>query len=335
MKSCTLTVIGEPQQMNENKPLISIIVPVYKVELYLERCIRSITSQTYKNLEIILVDDGSPDRCGEICEALVQSDSRIRVYHKENGGLSDARNFGVERSSGEYIAFIDSDDYVAPNYIEYSFTLLKKYNADISTCCMTETYADTADYRTNDEISNECLLTGKEACRKLFGDLYSVLVTACGKLYRSDIAKKYPFPVGKIHEDEATTCKYYYEADKVAVGNKCLYAYYQNPKSIMHIESFALHPDAIWAFEHRAKFFEEHNEKKLAKIAWNALYNCYVRDSINNQGRSDHIIKTFAKGKRVGLKTRLEVILYNTSPTLYRKCLDIKYALEKATRKNR
>ena len=101
------------------------------------------------------------------------------------------------------------------------------------------------------------------------------------------------------------------------------------------IDSFALHPDAIWAFEHRAKFFEEHNEKKLAKIAWNALYNCYVRDSIQSQGRSDHIIKTFAKGKRVGLKTRLEVILYNTSPTLYRKCLDIKYALEKATRKNR
>lgn len=314
--------------MNENKPLISIIVPVYKVELYLERCIRSITSQTYKNLEIILVDDGSPDRCGEICEALVQSDSRIRVYHKENGGLSDARNFGVERASGKYIAFIDSDDYIATNYIEYLLNLLNKHNADIACCYNTQTYGDTADYRTNDEISNECLLTGKEACRKLFGDLYSVLVTACGKLYRSDIAKKYPFPVGKIHEDEATTCKYYYEADKVAVGNKCLYAYYQNPKSIMHIDSFALHPDAIWAFEHRAKFFEEHNEKKLAKIAWNALYNCYVRDSIQSQGRSDYYIKTFDKGKKLDIKTRLEVKLYQISPYIYRKCLNIQKALE-------
>lgn len=315
--------------MNENKPLISIIVPVYKVELYLERCIRSITSQTYKNLEIILVDDGSPDRCGEICETFAQSDGRIKVYHKVNGGLSDARNFGVERSSGEYIAFIDSDDYVAPNYIEYSFTLLKKYNADISTCCMTETYADTADYRTNNDIPNEQFLTGKEACRKLFGDLYSVLVTACGKLYRSDIAKKYPFPVGKICEDEATTCKYYYEANRIAVGNKCLYAYYQNPKSITHTEITPLNPDVIWSFEHRAKFFEEHKERKLAEIAWSILYNYYVRDSIENQGRSDSLIKSFAKGKKLDIKTRLEIKLYQISPYVYRKCLDIQKALLK------
>ena len=321
--------------MNENKPLISIIVPVYKVELYLERCIRSITSQTYKNLEIILVDDGSPDRCGEICEALAQNDSRIKVYHKENGGLSDARNFGVEHSHGEYIAFIDSDDYIATNYIEYLHTLLKKYNADIACCCMTETYGDTADYRTNNEISNECLLTGKEACRELCRALQMVLVTAWGKLYRSVIVKKYFFPVGRINEDAATTCKYYYEADRVIIGNKCLYAYYQNPESIMHTKGDPLYPDRIWAFEHRAEFFEQHNEKKLAKTAWNALFNHFIFCSIENQGRADHIIKTFAKGKRVGLKTRLEVILYNTSPTLYRKCLDIKYALEKATRKNR
>lgn len=319
--------------MNENMPLISVIVPVYKVEPYLARCIRSITSQTCKNLEILLVDDGSPDKCGEICEAFAQNDSRIRVYHKENGGLSDARNFGVERASGEYIAFIDSDDYVAPNYIEYLLNLLNKYNADIACCCMTETYEDTADYRTNDEIPNEKLLTGKEACRELFGALYMVLVTAWGKLYRSDIVKKYPFPVGKIHEDEATTCKYYYEADRVAVGNKCLYAYYQNPTSIMNTEGNFLNPDKIWSLEHRAEFFEEHNEKKLAKNAWNFLFNIYIYDSIGNKGRADYIIKTFAKGKKVGVKTRLEVTLYNISPYIYKKCLDIKNALEEAIRK--
>ncbi|MEE1239491.1 MAG: glycosyltransferase [Acutalibacteraceae bacterium] len=313
--------------MNENKPLISVIVPVYKVEQYLERCIRSIISQTYQNLEIILVDDGSPDKCGEICEAFAQNDSRIRVYHKENGGLSYARNFGAERACGEYITFIDSDDYIAPNYIEYLLTLLKKYNADISACCMTETYEDTADYRRNDEIPNERILVGKEACRELFGNLYSVLVTACGKLYKSNIVKKYPFPVGKIHEDEATTCKYYYEADRVAVGNKCLYAYYQNPESIMHTKGNTLSPDILWSFEHRAEFFEEHNERKLANISWNFILNYFVHDSINNQGRSDNIVKTFAKGKRVGLKTRLEVILYSISPLFYRKLLDIKNAL--------
>ncbi|MEE0898037.1 MAG: glycosyltransferase [Acutalibacteraceae bacterium] len=315
--------------MNENMPLISIIVPVYNVEKYLERCVGSIISQTYENLEIILVNDGSPDKSGEICDTFAKIDSRIEVYHKENGGLSDARNFGVEHSSGEYVAFIDSDDYIAPNYIEYLLSLIKKYNADISACYMTETYGDTADYRTNDEFQNEQLLTGKEACLKLFGNLYSVLVTAWGKLYRSDIVKKYIFPVGKIHEDEATTCKYYYEATRVAVGNRCLYAYYQNPKGIMHTKGNSINPDVIWSFEHRAEFFEEHNERKLAGISWNFLYNYLVRDSIENQGRSDNLIKSFAKGKRVGLKTRLEVILYSISPYFYRKLLDIKNSLEK------
>lgn len=316
--------------MNENNPLISIIVPVYNVEPYLERCVCSIVSQTYNNLEIILVDDGSPDKCSEICEKFAQSDSRIRVYHKENGGLSDARNFGVERASGEYIAFIDSDDYIAPNYIEYLLTLLKKYNADISACCMTEAYEDNADYRTNNKIPSEQLMTGKKACRKLLGNLcYRLLVTAWGKLYRSDIVKKYPFPVGKIHEDEATTCKYYYEADRVAVGNRCLYAYYQNPKGIMNTKGNTLNPDMVWSFEHRVKFFEEHNESKLAKIAWNPLYNCYVRDSIDNQGRSDHIIKTFDKGKKLDIKTKLEVEFYKMSPYIYKKCLDIKNLLKK------
>ena len=319
----------DSSKMNDNKPLISVIVPIYKVEPYLERCINSITSQTYQNLEIILVDDGSPDRCGEICEALVQCDSRIKVYHKENGGLSDARNFGVEHSHGEYISFIDSDDYVAPNYIDYLFTLLKKYNADISVCCSTETHGDTADYPTNDEIPNEQIFTGKKVCFKLFGNLYTVLVTAWGKLYRSDVVKKYFFPVGKIHEDEATTCKYYYEAEKIAVGNQCLYAYYQNKESIMHTKTNSLNPDMIWAFEHRAVFFEEHKETKLAHIAWSILYNCYVRDSIENQGRSDSLIKNFAKGKKLSIKTRLEIKLYQISPYIYRKCLDVQQALLK------
>lgn len=315
--------------MNENNPLISVIVPVYKVEQYLERCVCSIISQTYQNLEIILVDDGSPDKCGEICEIFAQNDSRIRVYHKQNGGLSDARNFGVEYSHGEYIVFVDSDDYIAPNYIEYLLVLLKKYNADISCCCMAETHADTADYRTNDEIPNEQIFTGIEVCRRSFMYLHTFLVLACGKLYSSDIVKKYTFPVGKIHEDAATTCKFFYEANRVIVGNKRLYAYYQNPKSIMHTKGNNLNPDKIWAYEHRAKFFEEHNEKKLAKIAWNALYNLYVRDSIDNQGRSDYFIKTFAKGKKLDAKTRLEVKLYQISPYIYRKCLDIQKALVK------
>lgn len=319
--------------MGEHEPLVSIVVPVYNVEEYLERCVRSITSQTYQKLEIILVDDGSPDRCGEICETFAQNDSRIKVYHKQNGGPSEARNFGVSYANGEYISFIDSDDYIAPDYIEYLLKLLNKYNADIACCDMAETDEDTADCYTDNESPKEEIFTGKEACQMLFTSMHIAFVTVWGKLYRSDIVKKYAFPVGRIHEDEAMTCKYYYEAERVVLGNKCLYVYFQNEKSIMHTRGNNLNPDLIWTFEHRARFFEEHDESKLAKIAWNYLYNCYVHDSIQNQGRADHLIKTFDRGQTLDLKTRLEVKLYNISPYIYRKCLDIKNALEKVIRK--
>lgn len=205
-------------------PLISVIVPIYKVEKYLDKCVQSIVEQTYKNLEIILVDDGSPDNCPKMCDEWAEKDARIKVIHKENGGLSDARNFGVKASNGEYIAFVDSDDYVASNYIEYLYGILADNSADISCCGMVRTENRTTEYYTNDALPPVQLLTGRDACKKLLGELYLVLVTACGRLYRNEIVKKHPFPEGRIHEDEATTCKYYYESEKVVVGNSCLYA---------------------------------------------------------------------------------------------------------------
>ena len=123
--------------------LISVIIPIYKVEAYLDRCVRSILSQSYQNLEIILVDDGSPDQCGKMCDDFAALDSRIRVFHKENGGLSDARNYGVEYANGKYIAFIDSDDYVESHYVEYLHDLIVSNDADIASCCMVKTEGDT------------------------------------------------------------------------------------------------------------------------------------------------------------------------------------------------
>ena len=114
--------------------LISIIVPVYKVEKYLDKCINSIVSQTYKNLEVILVDDGSPDSCGKMCDEWTKKDTRIKVIHKENGGLSDARNFGLDCAKGKYIQFVDSDDYIEKDMIEFLYKNLKENNADISIC---------------------------------------------------------------------------------------------------------------------------------------------------------------------------------------------------------
>ena len=119
--------------------LVSVIIPVYNVEKFLDRCVRSVLAQTYNNLEIILVDDGSPDRSGEMCDSLAKEDSRIVVFHKQNGGVSDARNYGTTHAKGEYITFVDSDDYVAPNYVEYLMSLITKYDADTSCCCLSRT----------------------------------------------------------------------------------------------------------------------------------------------------------------------------------------------------
>ena len=255
--------------------LVSLIIPVYKVEAYLERCVRSVLAQTYQNLEIILVDDGSPDRCGEICDRFAQEDPRVRVYHKANGGLSDARNCGVEHAHGAFISFIDSDDYVAPNYVEYLFDLLMKYRADISCCCMVKTTENTPPaYGASLSIPYDQLLTGKEACRALLGNLYDVLVTVWGKLYKREIVQKYPFPIGRRYEDEAIVCKYYYTADRVAVGNQCLYAYYQNPGSFMHAKKHCFNEDYIWALRHRAEFLENKMSRNLQRrhgICWSSI----------------------------------------------------------------
>ena len=119
-----------------NKPLISVIVPVYKVEKYLERCVKSICAQTYQNLEIVLVDDGSPDQCGEMCDMFAKQDSRIRVVHKENGGLSDARNAGLDVMTGDYVGFVDSDDWIEPDMYQVLYERLIKEKAEISCCGM-------------------------------------------------------------------------------------------------------------------------------------------------------------------------------------------------------
>lgn len=298
--------------------LISVIVPVYKVEKYLRRCIDSIIAQSYDNLEIILVDDGSPDECGRICDEYASADSRIKVIHKENGGLSDARNSGTEMACGEYITFVDSDDYIAPHFIEYLYGLLTDNNADISCCCMVKTDCDSADFGSEGRMQKEQVLSGKECCYALFGDLYLTLVTAWGKLYKTEIVKKFLFPLGKKHEDEATTCKYYYHAEKVAVGNACLYAYYQRADSIMHTLDKGINVDAIWALEHRARFFEEKGEVDLARTAWRVFFYYCVNDTLKYKGRCDKYLVDFEQGKSLSKLLRAELWLFNFSRFLFR-----------------
>lgn len=184
------------------QPLISIIVPVYKVEKYLKRCVDSILTQTYQNMEIILVDDGSPDNCGAICDRYKETDNRVVVIHKKNGGLSDARNTAIPLAKGEYISFIDSDDWISSYYVEHLYEAVAKCDADIGISWFENVFEGKALQSKPEELlSNYECLTAEECLKKL---LYQngVEVCAWGKLYKTPLIKNLRYPVGKLYTNE-------------------------------------------------------------------------------------------------------------------------------------
>lgn len=215
-------------ETENNIEKISVIIPMYKVEEYLKKCIESILKQTYANLEIIFVDDGSPDKCGEICEEYKKKDSRIKVIHKENGGLSDARNKGIDVATGKYVTFIDSDDYIEENYIEFLYNLMKKYNADISIGSHKIIYnnriIDKSTYKEFSENSEKVLE------KILYDD--GVDLSAWGKLYKIELFNEIRFPKGRLYEDSATTYKLIDLANVIAVSSRPIYNYVMRNNSI-------------------------------------------------------------------------------------------------------
>lgn len=225
---------GVPEMKGANilreKSLVSIIVPVYKVEPYLRECLDSIICQTYTNLEIILVDDGSPDRCGEICEDYARKDSRITVYHKENGGLSDARNYGIDRCNGEYITFIDSDDVVKPNFAERLMGLISEYGADVASSPFVS-FRNSVDFG-GGGISG--CVSSQEALRELLYSNRTFYTSACFKIYRTELFKNIRFPKGLYYEDAATIYRIFLRAERIAFTDEALYGYRINMDSIMH-----------------------------------------------------------------------------------------------------
>ena len=218
------------------KPLISIVIPAYNVEQYLKRCIESILNQTYDNLEIILIDDGSPDNCGIIMEQYAKKDKRIGVYHKKNGGLSDARNFGIHRVTGEYITFIDSDDWVSPYYISNLYKAIKKDDSDISASWFTEIYKENSkEVKGEEYLKNYKCLSRKTALEKM---LYQdgIETSAWGKLYKMDIFQDLRYPVGKLYEDIPVTYEILKRSKKIAVIGNVDYFYFQRTDSIQNVK---------------------------------------------------------------------------------------------------
>lgn len=248
-----------------NNALISIIVPVYNVEKYLEKCIESIINQTYKNLQIILVDDGSKDNSGKICDEFKLKDNRIEVIHKTNGGLSDARNAGLKIAKGDYIGFVDSDDYIEKDMFETLVGLIEKNNADISIVSFYEIYNNLIiGVRNSKELIE---LSKIEAIRELLID-NRIQSYAWNKLFKKELFKDLEFPVNKNFEDIATTLLLFEKADKVVLYEEPKYYYQRRDDSIVGIRNYKTYKDYLDVIYN--KFF--YLDGKYAELD---LYNAY------------------------------------------------------------
>ena len=242
---------------------ISVIVPVYKVESYLRQCVDSILGQTFTDFELILVDDGSPDKCGEMCDEYARKDSRIQVIHQENGGLSAARNTGIQlaldRSDSQYISFVDSDDIVASNYFE---CLLSGMNDSVDVSCVRPFISA--------DLSNDVFPDGEAEWRyvdveEYWCDFGRFPMSAWGKLYRKSLLAKFRYPIGKIHEDEFVTYLILFTRPKIAFLDARKYGYRSRSASIMSEGWTERHLVRIDALKQQIEFFREHGFRRAER----------------------------------------------------------------------
>ncbi len=258
---------------------ICVIVPVYKVEDFLSRCVDSILAQSFSDFELILVDDGSPDQCGAICDAYAARDSRIHVIHQKNGGLSAARNAGIDwafsSSDSQWLAFVDSDDWVHPAFLETLWQAAQQTGCRLSACGFFRTSGEP--FPEGEEPGVQVLPAGEYYCGSFHGGVTAV---AWNKLYHRSLFENLRYPVGKLHEDEFTTYQAVYQAGQVAVTERPLYAYYQNPNGIMGSKWNPRRMDVLQAFARQMIFAREMGEAALGQKA--AKQNVYaVHDQLS------------------------------------------------------
>lgn len=313
------------------EPLISVIVPIYKVEAYLERCVESLREQTYSNLEIILVDDGSPDGCPAICDSYVKRDARIRVIHQKNAGLSGARNAGIDIAEGEYLAFVDADDYVSQDFIQSLYGILQETGCAIGQCRFAYVQGEPLK---SDPSSSFRIYRGESLMEQLYGpeEEATYFVVAWNKLYRRELFEHIRYPLGRIHEDEATTYRLFHEGRKLAFLDRALYGYYtENAGSIT---SGFSEKRLQWldAHEERIEFLEKNGYERLLPQAYRKLcdacitfyFRCTddVKDASQIRRKLKRRLRQYER-KGAGwinslpLKTRIGYRIFHLSPTVY------------------
>lgn len=306
-----------------DRPTISVIVPVYRVEKYLDKCVNSIVNQTYKNLEILLVDDGSPDCCGSMCDKWAIKDSRIQVIHKKNGGLSEARNIAISKASGRYIGFVDSDDYIEPDMYELLLRTLLESKADVSSCYALD----------EPEAKPFCSKRGRryvtlkdcEAVRDLFVSNQYLRHAAWNKLYKKEIFDEIRFPVGRIYEDSGVMYKIMDRINKVACLDAYLYHYVQREDSIIHSAYNSQKiTDRLFYGKEAMTYFKTREDMQKAAYCWNAKVfpDLWEIAYINgDRGACDDIIIAFRDMTKIGfflsLNRKIRTSIFLVSPLLY------------------
>ena len=280
--------------------LVNITVPIYNVEKYINRCIESVISQTQDDFELVLVDDGSPDNCGMICDNYAEKDSRVVVIHKSNGGLSDARNAGIDwsflYSSSEWIAFLDSDDWIHPKYLEYLYTAAKMTNSKVSVCGFQKTN-DAVFLEPEVSIHYKTIEVEDFYCQ---GDLS--FIVAWGKLYQKELFKNIRYPINKLHEDEYVTYKILFSLNQIALVQHNFYFYFYNEDSITANWS-PKRLDSLDALRNQIVFFHANGYERaynqaLLNAAMNILKN-YIQlnetEYINGKEKNKKILSSELK----------------------------------------
>lgn len=318
---------------------ISVIIPVYNVELYIERCLESIINQTYKNLEIILVNDGSTDKSGTICDEYALKDSRIRVIHQKNGGLSSARNRGLDIATGEYIGFVDSDDWISTDMYQTLLTIALKYEVDIVECGVQQVYCyKDFFYEDNIEINEDKIFLSNNIDalnEELKWGKFTAI--ACNKLYKSNLFSTHRYPIGKIHEDEYLTYKLLYSAVKLAsIKDIKLYYYLQERQGAITSKFTEKNLDIYDAYKEKLIFFYSNNLQEVYKnminnLLWIVFYLIYqshlhgikckkIEDIYAEVRRNKALYYRYSKGWKY--KLQLILLFYSKSSFIQYKRLE-------------
>ncbi len=309
------------------KPAVSVIVPVYKVEQYLDKCVQSILDQTFRDFELLLVDDGSPDKCGDMCEAWAKKDGRIRVIHKPNGGLSDARNAGIGQASGDYLLFVDSDDWIEKDMLATLYGLIRDADADMA-CCNFRSVNEDGSQHWDDAVITPGVWTEEDFWKQFFSsNAQTYCNVAWNKLYKKELFDTVRYPVGRINEDVYILYDLVSQCKKIAATDQIGYYYLFRAGSIMNRSGSLRKLTNPEAYINRARAFADRqlwyfSEESLMCAVHNMLLGDFGEGG--KKSKEYRAVKREAKTvfsrlfRRMSLKRKISLSLFFISEPLAR-----------------